>query len=640
MVKRTLSVLVAMSFTGCGGGSSGSGSGASAGGGMIPHEGTTSSSTGGPVAVSVGPGGSGGTGGAGSGASSTTSTGGAPATGTGGAPAGTGGAASGSGGAVTVGPGPAGSGGAPAGSSVTSSTTGMVFPSAGSSGDSGAGGAGGSDVMCVTGTKLPCYDGPATTKGVGPCKEGVQTCLSSGMDYSACVGEVLPTSEDCTVPVDSNCDGVIPTCQAFLAWAKIFGDASDQTVTSVATDSSGNVFVTGYLKGSINFGGGALASAGGYDIYLAKLSPSGAHLWSKRFGGANAQFANTLAVDSSGNVILAGYFQDNLDFGTGSLPTLDGSAGTPFVAKLDGSGTTVFAKAFATSALGVPYSVAADPSGNILIGGTVNGTIDFGGGTLTTENDDAFVVKLSPSGTHLWSHIYGGAGTQGLFALRSDKQGNVLLTGSFIGPINFGGTTLTAVGSDDVYLAKLNPDGTHAWSKRFGDMSAQNAYGLATGPNNEVVVAGAFIGVLDFGGGSLTAAGGTDIFVAKLDASGNHVFSKVFGDTQDQAAYGVAIDGSGNVLLAGTVEGTTDFGGGPLKSGGADDAFAAKLSPTGAHVWSHVFGNATHQQGNAAAVDGSGAMFFAGTMDGGADFGRGGLISAGGTDAFVAKLNP
>jgi len=102
-------------------------------------------------------------------------------------------------------------------------------------------------------------------------------------------------------------------------WSKCFGDGSIQIAYAVVDDASGNVIVTGYIEDTVDFGGGALTSAGGWDIFVAKFGSEGAHLWSKRFGDGSDQAAEAVAVDASGNAMVTGYFDGTVDFGGGAL---------------------------------------------------------------------------------------------------------------------------------------------------------------------------------------------------------------------------------------------------------------------------------------------------------------------------------
>jgi hypothetical protein len=321
---------------------------------------------------------------------------------------------------------------------------------------------------------------------------------------------------------------------------------------------------------------------------------SGNHLWSKRFGDAGNQWTEGIATDANGNVLVSGAFEGTVDFGGGPLT----SAGIwdAFVAKLDPAGDHLWSQRIGEQAYAF---ITTDAAGNVLVVGYFQGTVDLGGGPLTSAGDwDVFVAKLDAAGNHLWSKRFGDASLQGAESIATDAAGNVLVTGYFEGTVDLGGGPLTSAGDSDIFVAKLDPAGNHLWSKRFGDASLQVGFGGSDAAGN-VLVTGYFEGTVDLGGGPLTSAGSYDVFVAKLDPSGNHLWSQRFGDASLQAGFGT-IDASGNVLVSGHFEGTVDFGGGPLSSAGGLDAFIAKLDPAGNHLWSKRFGDESHQGGPAS----------------------------------------
>ncbi len=136
------------------------------------------------------------------------------------------------------------------------------------------------------------------------------------------------------------------------------------------------------------------------------------------------------------------------------------------------------------------------------------------------------------------------AGTDGV-AVAVDNLGNTLLIGDFAGAVDFGGGALTSAGQTDVFVAKLDSAGAFVWAKRFGDNQAQNGRGIAVDGAGNVFITGSFASKIDFGGGALTTAGGTDVFVAKFDPDGNHLWSKRFGDAQAAERKAVAVDLAG-----------------------------------------------------------------------------------------------
>ena len=152
--------------------------------------------------------------------------------------------------------------------------------------------------------------------------------------------------------------------------------------------------------------------------------------------------------------------------------------------------------------------------------GFFQGTVDFGGGTLTSADadfDDIYVVKFGSDGTHVWSKRFGGPNSQQAFCVAVDAAGNVIVSGVFSESVDFGGGALS--GRYDVFLAKFDPDGNHLWSERFGDFVIQEGWGVAVDNSGNIVLAGRSDGSVDFGGGTLTTAGASDIFVAKFGAA-------------------------------------------------------------------------------------------------------------------------
>lgn len=425
-----------------------------------------------------------------------------------------------------------------------------------------------------------------------------------------------------------------------ISWGARFGDKEQQVGAGVAVDAANNVILTGWFQGTVDFGGGPLTSAGDRDIFVAKLDDAGGHSWSKSFGDASEQTSYGVAVDGEGNVFVAGAFRGTVDFGGGPLSA--GASSHVFVAKFDPTGKLVFSKDFGQkdgSAPAVAHGLATDGSGNVLVTGAAAGLINFGGGDLPVigPGDDAFVVKLDPMGNHLWSKRFGDSVGWGIAV---DGAGDAIVTGQF-GTTDFGGEVLASGDDAGVFLVKLDGDGNHVWSEGFGGAGIQVGSSVAVDGVGNIAVTGYFEGDVDFGGQALASAGGEDIFVAKLDASGGHLWSKGFGDGADkQRGRSVAMDGKGNVLLTGSLFGSADFGGGALTSAGQDDLFVAKLDETGDFAWNELSGEQNSQSGAGIAADRTDQVLVVGHVEGRADFGSVELQSAGSYDVLVVSLEP
>jgi uncharacterized protein (AIM24 family) len=420
-------------------------------------------------------------------------------------------------------------------------------------------------------------------------------------------------------------------------WSQRFGNNVDQIGNCVAADALGNVVITGELNGTVDFGGGPLTSAGGADIFVARFDANGIHIWSKRFGSANTQIGYSVATNLSGNVAITGELNGTADFGGGALTSAGGS--DIFVARFDANGNHLWSKRFGDNSNQLGNSVAFNGSGSVLVTGELRGTVDFGGGPLTSGGGaDIFVAKLDANGNHLWSKRFGGGSNQIGNSIATDASSNVVCTGEMGGTVDFGGGALTSGGGIDIFVVKLDSNGNHIWSKRFGGAQTQSGESVAVdGPGN-VAITGELNGTADFGGGVLTSAGGADVFVAKFNSSGTHLWSRRIGSTNDQIGASIAAVSSGHVVVTGRFETAADFGGGALNSAGGFDIFLADYDAAGSHAWSQRFGGTGNQFGNAVATDGTGGIVLTGRLSNSADFGGGTLTSAGGIDVYLTKF--
>jgi cysteine-rich repeat protein len=422
-------------------------------------------------------------------------------------------------------------------------------------------------------------------------------------------------------------------------WSHRFGGTSFDYGQDIAVDSAGNVLLTGRFTGTADFGGGPLSSAGSWDIFVGKLDAQGQHLWSRRLGGPGDDFGWSIAVDSAGNVLLTGYFRGTADFGGGPLS----SAGSwdAFAVKLDAQGQHLWSRRLGGTGDDVGLGIAVDSAGNVLLTGYFIGTADFGGGPLSSAgNDDIFVVKLDAQGQHLWSRRLGGMGNDWANSVAVDSAGTVLLTGAFYFTADFGGGPLSSAGDYDIFAVKLDPQGQHLWSRRLGGTNYDEGRGIAVDSDGNVLLTGYFYGTADFGGVPLFSAGSSDIFAVKLDPQGQHLWSRRLGGTSADLGRDIAVDIAGNVLLTGYFQGTADLGGGPLSSAGDSDLFAAKLDAQGQHLWSRRLGGTNADLGQGIAVDSAGNALLTGYFYGTADFGGGPLSSVGSNDIFAVKLTP
>jgi hypothetical protein len=291
-----------------------------------------------------------------------------------------------------------------------------------------------------------------------------------------------------------------------------------------------------------------------------------------------------------------------------------------------------------------PKAVATDGSGNVIVAGVFTGSVDFGGGSLDNPDsnwNDLFLVKFSASGIHRWSLRVGTVGSgQSVSDVAVDSSNNVWITGSFRDSINLGGGMLTSNGSQDLYVAKYNSNGTHIWSESFGSPQSDAAVGIAISTSNEALIVGSLGGSINLGGGNLNHAGSNDFYVAKYSSSGAHIWSKTIGSSGDDQAADVDIDGSGNVVVTGYFSGSVNFGGTVLSSHEATAPFLAKYSSSGSHLWAKTFIADSWDRTVAVAIVPDGRIAVTGQFYNTLDLGGGILSNSGGTDIFLAAFSP
>lgn len=394
-----------------------------------------------------------------------------------------------------------------------------------------------------------------------------------------------------------------------LVWVKTIGGSQLDIGYAITLDSSGNPLIAGMYGGTVDFdpgvGTNSLTSSGTRDIFVMKLNTSGALVWAKSFGGTTATDTGYgVAVDSSNNVYFTGEFGGTADFDPDAGTTNLTSAGGRdiFVSKLDSTGSLVWAKGFGSagaSSNDIGRSIAVDATNNVYSTGTFLGTVDFdpGAGTSSVASlgaNDTFVSKLDSSGNFVWAKTFGGLGNESGNSLAIDPSGNVILGGSFSTTVDFdpgvGTSNLISVGNNDAFVLKLDSLGNYVWAKPFGGTAnADSVVDLTVDGSGNIFSTGNYESTVDFDPGvgttNLTAVGGRDTYVWKLDSSGNFVWVKGFGGATTDTGYSVALDVSGNVWSVGLFEGTVDFdpgvGTSNLTALGQSDAYVMRMSPLG-----------------------------------------------------------
>jgi hypothetical protein len=364
------------------------------------------------------------------------------------------------------------------------------------------------------------------------------------------------------------------------------------------------------------------------------------HVWSEGFGLLTEPH---ISADTSGNVAVGAMFGSGTVVLGGGVGFTNQGKNDVVVAKFDAEGKHLWSHGFGDAGDQYLKGIAADGAGNVIATGFFAGTVDFGGGALVNAGQfDIFVAKFDSGGKHVWSKRFGDKDTQFSQDVAIDLEGNVLLVGQLAGTTSFGGNALVA--HSNVFVAKLDPAGAHLWSHKYGDATGDHyAEHVATDSLGNVVVVGKSnsTGAIDFGGPSLPGSLEQQSFAAKLDKDGNHVWSKVFSAPSGSLGLdvtGIACDLGGNAVIVGSFGGSVDFGGGALVSAGGTDVFIAKFDAMGKLLWSKAYGDDKPQSAGAVAIDDGGRIVVLGSVAGSIDFGNGVLNTEEGS--FIVRLDP
>ncbi len=453
------------------------------------------------------------------------------------------------------------------------------------------------------------------------------------------------------------CDGSGSCAEGNHTWSMALGDWSKQGAYGVAVDGNRNIVVVGQFLGDVSFGGETWHDAGQGDLFVAKLTPSGDLDWVETYGDGEEQGARSVAIDSSGNIAVSGWFHGTLNFPSSSVHTA-AATGSHFVVVFSPEGTPRWSRAMPAKR---SAAVAMDPgSGDVVLAARLTDEIELGGETYTpVGKEDIYVARFAAEQgdlrwvTHITSPVSELTEEQYvtvLGGLAVDSHGATVLAGGFKTGLNFGDVVLEepSLGSDsDAYVAKLDETGELVWANRYGGGFRQLVSSFAL-HNDDVVIVGPYIGALQVGASALPSDPNRwDIFVARLSPAGNHLMSQGFAggaavDVPVSYPTAVAVDATqGNMVITGALGSPINFGGEELRTAGLADMFFAKLNSAGEHLYSKRYGDGHDQYPQSGAIDNQGDVVIAGMFQGTLDFGAPNpLQAAGDFDIFLAKFTP
>lgn len=464
---------------------------------------------------------------------------------------------------------------------------------------------------------------------------------------------------------------VLATAQSpDFAWAKTMGGTARETPVAIDLDAAGNIYHSGYFEGTTDFDPGTatytLSSPGCVSGYISKLDAQGNFLWAKQLTapynltGFNVHIWGQ-AVCSNGDICVTGNFNGVIDFNPGTATlVLASSSVDMFVLKLDALGNFLWAKQMSGPEDDYAKAIAVDAADAVYTTGFFMGTVDFDPGaptyTMATAgngNAHAFVSKLNAAGDFVWAKQLVTTSVSIGNAVTIAANGDVYTTGSYMDNADFdpdaGVSNMPTAGDQDAYIWKLTGQGNFAWAKHMGGVTKEGGIDVITDASGNAYMSGFFTGTGDFDPGtgthSLTAAGGNDMFISKLDVQGNLVWVKAIGGAGNDVASKLCLGANGDIYTTGQFENTVDFdpnAGTYALTTNTINTFIAKLDNAGNLKWAKHLECTGIGGGCDITTDAGNNVYTTGIFNSVSDFdpnvGTYTLTAAGQEDIFIQKM--
>jgi hypothetical protein len=338
-------------------------------------------------------------------------------------------------------------------------------------------------------------------------------------------------------------------------WTRTYGGSQDDYGNSVQQTSDGGYIIAGYTK---SFG------AGKTDVYLVKTDSSGDNLWTRTYGGSVSDYGECVRQTSDGGYIVAGYTKS---FGAGKTDV--------YLVKTDSSGDTLWTRTYGGSYWDRGYSVQQTSDGGYIIAAE---TWSFGAGAY-----DVYLLKTDSFGDTLWTRTYGGS---------RDEHGSSVQQTSDGGYIIAGETWSFGAGGDDVWLVKTDSSGDTLWTRTYGGSRDDRGRSVQQTADGGYIIAGCS-----------TRFGEWDVYLVKTDSSGNTLWTRTYGGRSEDVGYSLQQTSDGGYIIAGY---TDSFG------AGSYDVYLLKTDSSGDTLWTRTYGGSDEDLGYSVQQTTDGGYVIAG----------------------------
>lgn len=411
-------------------------------------------------------------------------------------------------------------------------------------------------------------------------------------------------------------------------WAKKSGSFFEDIGYSICTTSDGSILSTGSFQGLSSFGSATiqLNSNGVEDIFILKIRPDGSPEWAKGIGGIGKDVGRKILTLSDNSFVVIGTFHNSITFEPGNQneQTLVSKGGSDiFIARYLADGT--FVSAFSEGGIGNEIVYAATKTGmdEILITGTFSQTITFGSYEISSSGlNDVFVTSITPQGLIQWATSFGGSNNDEGMGIGVSNDGSIYVAASVKGSFSIGSFPIVSSGFDgNIALVKYNSTKSVEWVEQIGGIFDETATALEVDVNNDVLLAGTFIGTFSHQNRFYTSNGLEDAVLFKFDRNKSLLWSTTFGGVNFDKIRSVFTDNAASIYLAGFVEKLTTLGNSDLVSYGSKDVLITKYSSNGTNEWGITAGGNAVDEGYDVFVDNNGSVYSTGLFNSNARFG-------------------
>ncbi len=391
-----------------------------------------------------------------------------------------------------------------------------------------------------------------------------------------------------------------------LVWAKQMGGAGADSLTAMKIDSQGNLLLTGTFTGTADFDPSSavynLVSSGfssqALNAFIVKMDSNGNLIMATAIQCTYNIISNSIASDSSGNILVSGRFIGTADFELASNlvynVTASGFSYDIYMIKVDHYGNTIWFKIISNSGGAININAITMNSNNdLIIVGSFAGIVDFNPGAginnLVAYGNDLFVLALDNDGNFEWAKKVTGSDDQFGGGITTDFNNNVYITGYFENVTDFDPSSATyniqAVGYRDAYVLKLNQYGGFLWVKTFAGYGNETGFAITTDNSGKVYSTGSFTDSTDFdpGAGTFWLNGIANAYISCLDSSGNMLWTEMIEGNQTMAGQDIAVYYGLYIYTVGYFKGLIDLdpGLGSINSysNGINDGYVLKLKP-------------------------------------------------------------